>query len=85
MREFPPRLAHQPIFYPVTNAEYARQIARDWNTHDEKSGFAGFVTAFSIDSISDSDIGRQEQEAFLDNLNKVWDFNHIEVPLPARP
>ena len=34
---------------------------------------------------SDSGIGRQEQEAFLDNLNKVWDFNHIEVPLPARP
>src|SRR5215831_17398502 len=50
MREFPPRLPHQPIFYPVTNDDYARQIARDWNTGDEKSGFAGFVTAFSIDS-----------------------------------
>jgi hypothetical protein len=48
MREFPPRLPHQPIFYPVTNEEYARQIARDWNTKDEKSGFAGFVTAFSV-------------------------------------
>jgi hypothetical protein len=34
---------------------------------------------------SDSGIGRQEQEAFLDNLNKAWDFNHTEVPLPARP
>jgi hypothetical protein len=41
MREFPPRLAHQPIFYPVANLEYARQIARDWNTADEKSGFSG--------------------------------------------
>ena len=50
MREFPPRLPHQPIFYPVTNAEYARQIARDWNTRDEKSGFAGFVTEFAVDS-----------------------------------
>ena len=48
MREFPPRLPHQPVFYPVTNAEYARQIARDWNTQDEKSGFAGFVTAFPV-------------------------------------
>lgn len=48
MREFPPRLTHQPVFYPVTNVEYARQIARDWNTHDEKSGFAGFVTAFPV-------------------------------------
>jgi|SRR6516162_3215028 hypothetical protein len=50
MREFPPRLPSQPIFYPVINAEYARQIARDWNTRDEKSGFAGFVTEFAIDS-----------------------------------
>jgi hypothetical protein len=50
MREFPPRLPQQPIFYPVTNAEYARQIARDWNTRDEKSGFAGFVTEFAVDN-----------------------------------
>ena len=50
MREFPPRLPHQPIFYPVTNAEYARQIARDWNRRDEKSGLAGFVTEFAVDS-----------------------------------
>ena len=26
---FPPRLPEQPIFYPVTNEEYAAQIARD--------------------------------------------------------
>lgn len=50
MREFPPRLPHQPIFYPVTTAEYARQIARDWNAGDEKSGFAGFVTEFVVDN-----------------------------------
>ena len=29
MREFPPQLAHQPIFYPVANLEYAQQIARE--------------------------------------------------------
>src|SRR5437764_1880429 len=29
-REFPPRLPEQPIFYPVLNEEYARQIAKDW-------------------------------------------------------
>lgn len=50
MREFPPRLPHQPIFYPVTNAGYALQIARDWNTRDASSGFAGFVTEFAVDS-----------------------------------
>jgi hypothetical protein len=50
MRKFPPRLLHQPIFYPVVNLEYARQIARDWNTPDENSGFAGFVTLFNVSS-----------------------------------
>lgn len=44
-REFPPRLPEQPIFYPVLNEEYARQIARDWNV--EASG-AGFVTRFAV-------------------------------------
>ena len=29
---FPPRLPEQPIFYPVLNIDYARQIALDWNT-----------------------------------------------------
>jgi len=47
-RGFPPRLPDQPIFYPVTSAEYATQIARDWNT--KSSGFAGFVTAFQVDN-----------------------------------
>jgi hypothetical protein len=48
MREFPPRLSHQPIFYPVANVEYATQIARDWNAKDEGSGFAGYVTRFAV-------------------------------------
>src|SRR5579864_2238150 len=46
-REFPPRLPDQATFYPVTSAEYATQIARDWNT--KTSSFAGFVTAFDVD------------------------------------
>lgn len=49
MRAFPPRLKIQPIFYPVLNFDYAAQIARDWNTRDPVSGFAGFVTRFEID------------------------------------
>ncbi|RKG83934.1 ADP-ribosylation/crystallin J1 [Corallococcus terminator] len=49
-RAFPPRLPEQPIFYPVLNSEYAEQIARDWNTPDEASGYAGFVTAFDVDA-----------------------------------
>lgn len=47
---FPLRLPDQPFFYPVMNAEYARQIARDWNTPDAGSGHAGFVPAFDVDT-----------------------------------
>lgn len=45
---FPPRLPEQPFFYPVLNEEYATQIARDWNTKDERSGFVGFVLRFNV-------------------------------------
>jgi hypothetical protein len=46
-RAFPPRLPEQPIFYPVTNEAYARQIARDWNArHNEDR--RGFVTRFAV-------------------------------------
>lgn len=50
MKEFPPRLLSQPIFYPVLNLEYAVSIARDWNTKDENSGYCGFVTSFEVDA-----------------------------------
>ena len=49
-RAFPPRLAHQPIFYPVLTEAYAVEIARDWNTKDAASGYAGFVTRFAVDA-----------------------------------
>ena len=45
---YPPRRKEQPIFYPVLNEEYAATIARDWNTKDRISGYAGFVTEFII-------------------------------------
>ena len=45
--KFPPRLAEQPIFYPVMNEEYAIQIARDWNVAASGSGF---VTKFLVKS-----------------------------------
>jgi len=47
---FPPRLEWQPIFYPVMNEEYATFIAREWNTKDAASGFAGYVLRFSVQS-----------------------------------
>lgn len=47
-RRFPPRLPHQPIFYPVLDEAYAVQIARDWNVKDAASGFAGYVLRFAV-------------------------------------
>lgn len=47
-KKFPPRLVWQPIFYPVLNQPYAEQIASQWNTEDEFSGYCGIVTAFEL-------------------------------------
>jgi len=44
---FPPRLAEQPIFYPVCNEAYAVEIAQGWNV--QASG-AGYVTRFFVRS-----------------------------------
>ena len=44
-RQFPPRLPEQPIFYPVHNEDYARQIARDWNVPASGSGY---VVRFAV-------------------------------------
>src|SRR2546429_9831183 len=46
-RAFPPRLPGQPIFYPVLSEEYATQIARDWNTVRDGTGY---VTRFLVKS-----------------------------------
>lgn len=69
-RKFPPRLPEQPIFYPVLNEEYARQIARDWNAKDSGSGF---VTRFAV---------RQE---FLQKYpkQKVGGVIHEELWIPS--
>jgi hypothetical protein len=47
-REFPSRLPEQLFFYPVLTEEYATQIAREWNTKDESSGFVGYVLRFKV-------------------------------------
>ena len=44
---FPARLPEQPIFYPVLNEDYAKQIARDWNAKRNASK-VGYVTRFAV-------------------------------------
>ncbi|UXH77989.1 hypothetical protein [Roseateles amylovorans] len=69
-RGWPPRLPDQPIFYPVTNAAYAVEIARDWNV--PASG-AGFVTRFEV------------REAFMQRytVHQVGAAHHTEWWVPA--
>ncbi len=69
MRKFPPRLPEQPIFYPVLNVEYARQIAQEWNTKSAP-GFAGFVTEFDV---IDDYISKFEVKTVGSNMHKeLW-------------
>ena len=76
---FPPRLPEQPIFYPVTNEEYACQIARDWNTrfNEEK---VGYVTRFSLrnEYLSQFErkiVGAAEHEELWVPAEKLEEFN----------
>jgi len=71
-REFPPRLPDQPIFYPVTSAGYATQIARDWNT--KTGSHAGYVTSFEID---DAHLSRYDRHI-------VGSAVHEEYWIPAK-
>ncbi len=69
-RRWPPRLAEQPIFYPVTNERYAAEIAERWNAKD---GRPGFVTRFSVRTV------------FMDRyeVQQVGASHHTEWWVPA--
>jgi hypothetical protein len=69
-REFPPRLPDQPVFYPVLNEEYARQIARDWNV---KASGAGYVARFAL----------RKEFAAKYPVQTVGSSVHQEVWIPA--
>jgi len=78
-RAFPPRLPEQPIFYPVTNEAYARQIARDWNAqhNDDKRGF---VTRFQVREhvaarYERQIVGAREHEELWVPAKELDDFN----------
>ncbi len=67
---WPPRLPEQPIFYPVTNEAYAKEIAIDWNI---KASGVGYVTRFRV------------KKEFMDNytVEQVGDSHHTEWWIPA--
>ena len=77
-KKWPPRLPEQPIFYPVTNLEYAEQIAKEWNVKDSGVGYvmkflvrASFMEKYEIQVVG----GRNHSEWWipaedLDELNE---------------
>jgi hypothetical protein len=78
-RAFPPRLPEQPIFYPVTNEAYARQIAREWNArhNDDRRGF---VTRFDVrgdvaDRYERKVVGGSEHEELWVPAEELDEFN----------
>ncbi|RKH08749.1 hypothetical protein D7V97_18535 [Corallococcus sp. CA053C] len=77
LKQFPPRLPEQPIFYPVLDEGYARQIARDWNAPG--SG-AGYVTVFEVDdeyvkSFEVRQVGAREHQELWVPAGSLGEFN----------
>lgn len=64
-RRWPPRLPEQSIFYPVTNEQYAIDIATKWNI---KASGVGYVTRFNV------------KKSFMDTyeIQKVGGIHHTE-------
>ena len=77
--EFPPRLPEQPIFYPVCNEDYARQIARDWNTrlNDDRKGFVTrfAVSAAFLSAYEPQVVGGREHKEYWIPAEKLAAFN----------
>ena len=78
-KAYPPRLPDQPIFYPVLNEAYARQIAKDWNSrlNDDKEGF---VTRFNVrkdvaDKYKPEVVGARMHEEIWVPAEELADFN----------
>jgi len=67
---WPPRLPEQPIFYPVTNEQYAVEIATRWNVKDSA---VGFVTRFAV----------RKSFASRYEVQKVGGTYHTEWWIPA--
>ena len=69
-KKWPPRLPEQPIFYPVTNEEYAKEISTKWKKEESK---VAYVTKFKV------------KKEFMDRykIQQVGGNNHTEWWIPT--
>ena len=81
MEAFPARLPQQPIFYPVLELEYARQVASDWNVNSGQ--FAGYITEFKVEDsyigqFEKHTVGGSQYQEFWIQAEEIEEFNrHI--------
>ena len=81
MKAFPASLPQQPIFYPVLQLEYARQIASGWNAKNGQ--YAGYVTQFKVEDqylnqFKKHPIGESQHEEYWISAEELDAFNrHI--------
>ena len=78
---YPPRLPEQPIFYPVLNECYAREIAEKWNKRYPDSQYTGYVTTFEIDDAYISQfpvqtVGASYHQELWIPAEELENFNH---------
>ena len=67
-RSYPPRLPGQPIFYPVLNEKYAREIAEKWNKKSADSGYSGYVTTFEVSTPNGTILNRSLAKNFPEKI-----------------
>jgi len=77
--QFPPRLPEQPIFYPVTNENYAIKIARDWNAKLNEDR-VGYVTQFKVPAtfmsrVEKRIVGGSEHEEYWVPADQLAELN----------
>ncbi len=87
MKAFPAHLPQQPVFYPVLQLEYARQVASEWNA--ESGQAAGYVTQFKVDDsylsqFEKHTVGESPYQEFWIPAEELEEFNqhisgHIKV------
>lgn len=68
-KKWPPRLPEQPIFYPVTNRNYAKEITK-WNCKDYG---LGYVTRFKV----------KKEFANKYEIHQVGSTEHTEWWIPS--
>jgi hypothetical protein len=90
-RRWPPRLATQPIFYPVTNLAYARRV-NAWNVTEHGQGHilrfevrADFMERYPVQTVGDTEcsewwIPAEDLEAMNDAIVGYIELVESEPP-----